>query len=102
MKQVILTGPQCRAARALIEWSAEQVAVRSGVAVEAILDFEVKVADPGEDAKRRLVAALEDGGAVLIPENGGGLGVRLKYGQRDVRAVNKWEAEGGRAGEDDV
>ncbi|MEY2854363.1 MAG: hypothetical protein RL030_1495, partial [Pseudomonadota bacterium] len=50
----------------------------------------------------RVCEALEEGGAVFIPENGGGVGVRLKYAKRDVRAVNKWEGEGGPAGDDDV
>lgn len=99
---MIITGPQCRAARALIELSAEQVAGKAGVSSQVIHDFESKLADPGEAAKRRLFVALEAAGAVFIPENGGGLGVRLKYSRRDVRGVRKWESEGGPAGEDDV
>ena len=75
---------------------------RGDVDAAAIEEFESKVADPGEEAQRRLCRALERGGAVLLPENGGGVGVRLKYARRDVRGVNKWESEGGRAGEDDV
>ena len=99
---IILTGPQCRAARALVEWSAEQVARRSGIDAQVILDFEAKCADPADEVRRRLFEALESAGAVFIPENGGGVGVRLKYARRDVRAVNKWESEGGLSGEDDV
>jgi hypothetical protein len=45
---------------------------------------------------------LQEAGAVFIPENGGGVGVRLKYSRRDVRGLNKWEAEGGTVAEDDV
>lgn len=99
---MILTGPQCRAARALIEWPREEVSRLSGVEVALIAEFEIKQADPGDAAKRRLRQALEDGGAVFIDENGGGVGVRLKYARRDVRAINKLEGEGGRAGDDDV
>jgi hypothetical protein len=99
---VSITGPQCCAARALVEWTIDEVAQRSGVAAEVIIAFEQKVRDPGMEAKRQLLAALESGGAVFIWENGGGVGVRLKYARRDVRAVNKWESEGGLAGEDDV
>lgn len=99
---MIITGPQCRAARALIELSAEQVAGEAGVSTQVVRDFESQIADPGEAVKRRLVVALEAAGAVLIPENGGGVGVRLKYSRRDVRGVRKWESEGGPAGEDDV
>lgn len=99
---VIITGPQCRAARALIQLTAEQVARKAGLATQVVLDFEAGCGDPGEEVKRALREALEAGGAVFIPENGGGRGVRLKYSSRDVRAVNKWEAEGGPVGEDDV
>lgn len=98
----ILTGPQCRAARALIQLTAGQVARKAGLATKVILDFEAGRADPGEPARRALCEALEAGGAVLIPENGGGLGVRLKYSRRDVRMVRKWEGEGGTVAEDDV
>jgi hypothetical protein len=97
-----ITGPQCRAARALVEWPIGEVARRSGVSTAAIADFEARRADPGPEARRRLLGALEEGGAVFIAENGGGVGVRLKYSRRDTRAVNKWEGEGGTAGDDDV
>lgn len=99
---MIITGPQCHAARILVEWSVDQVARQSGVGAKIITDFEAKVCDPGDAVKVQLLEALEYAGAVFIPENGGGVGVRLKYSRRDVRGVNKWEAEGGRAGEDDV
>ncbi len=99
---MIITGPQCRAARALVEWTLEEVSERSGIDPRVIADFERKTSDPGADAKRRLLKALESGGAVFIWENGGGVGVRLKYARHDVRAVNKWESEGGPVGDDDV
>jgi hypothetical protein len=99
---MVITGPQYRAARALVEWTIAQVARRSGVPDQVIADFEAKVTDPGQDVKVRLREVLQDGGAVFIAENGGGVGVRLKYGSRDARMVSKWESEGGPAGEDDV
>jgi hypothetical protein len=46
--------------------------------------------------------ALEDSGVVLIAENGGGVGVRLRFSRKEVRAINRWEQEGGTAGEDDI
>jgi transcriptional regulator with XRE-family HTH domain len=97
-----ITGPQCRAARALVEWPREQIAKLSGVSVPAIAAFEREGRDPGAAEKQRLEHALTEGGAVFIAENGGGVGVRLKFNRRDVRAINKWEGEGGPAGEDDV
>ena len=99
---MIITGPQCRAARALVQLSAEKIATRAGLEVQLLRDFENGLLDPGVEFKRVLRETLELGGAVFIPENGGGRGVRLKYSSRDVVGVNKWEAEGGPAGEDDV
>lgn len=97
-----ITGPQARAARALVEWPRDVVARRSGVDIEAIAAFETGRVDPGDDAKGRLKAALEEGGAVFIDENGGGAGVRLKFSRKEVRSINRMENEGGPVGEDDV
>ena len=98
-----ITGPACRAARALIQWSREELAADSGVGIEAIADFETGREMPSSDALGRLQTALEEGGAVFIPESGaGGVGVRLKFNSRDVRAINRLEGEGGSTGEDDV
>lgn len=97
-----ITGPQCRAARALTVLSREQLAEVSGVPVQTIADFEIGREVSAHNVLARLQAALEEGGAVFIPENGGGLGVRLKFNSREVRAINKWEGEGGNPAEDDV
>ena len=98
-----ITGPQCRAARALVQWSREELAADSGVGIEAITDLEMGRAVPSADVLNRLQTTLEEGGAVFIPESGaGGVGVRLKFNSRDVRAIRKWEGEGGHPGEDDV
>ena len=99
---MIITGPQCRAARALVQLSADKVALKAGLEVQLIRDFEAGLVDPGPAFRRVLRETLELGGAVFIPENGGGRGVRLKYSSCDVVGVNKWEAEGGPVGEDDV
>lgn len=99
---MMLTGPLCRAARALVQWPRDLVARRAGVAVEVIADFENGRSAPEPEVRARLRAALEEGGAVFIDENGGGAGVRLKYNRRDVRAINKFESEGGPPGDDDV
>jgi hypothetical protein len=98
----VLTAAQCRAARALIEWSMEQLSQACAVDLQVIGDFEARFRRPDDDIKRRLRIALEAGGVVFIPENGGGAGVRLKFNHREVRAINRWEGEGGTTGEDDV
>jgi hypothetical protein len=98
----MLTAAQCRAARALVDWPRKHLAQASGVEELTIRNFERKLQEPDEDAKRRLVAAVEAAGVVLIGENGGGVGVRLKFTRREVRAINRWEGEGGVVGEDDA
>ena len=99
----VLSAAQCRAARALIEWSVEELSNVSHVGVQTIIDFEAHFRFPGDDIKRRIRVALEEGGVVFIAENGGGgAGVRLKFGRREARAINRWEGEGGTVGEDDI
>jgi len=100
---VSMTGSQARAARALVQWPRDHVACLAALDDAALADFEAGRADPGEDAKARLRHALEEGGAVFIAEDGdGGVGVRLKFTARDVRAINRLEGEGGPVGDDDV
>lgn len=97
-----LTGPQARAARALVEWPRDHVARLSGLTAEALRAFESGKIDPGPDAVSRLRTALESGGAVFIDENGAGAGVHLKFNRRDARSINRLENEGGPVGDDDV
>jgi hypothetical protein len=98
----VITAAQGRAARALIEWSVDELAQASKVDAKTITDFELRYRAPSEADKRRIRVALEEGGVIFIPENGGGAGVRLKFSRREVRAINRWEGEGGTVGEDDI
>ena len=97
-----ITGPQARAARALVEWPLDHVARLSGLDVDSLITFERRKIHPGPEAAARLRAALEAGGAVFIDENGAGVGVHLKYNRRDARSVNRLENEGGPVGDDDL
>jgi hypothetical protein len=69
-----------RAARALLRWSALDLAAASKVGVATIrraevVEGEIPVTLANETALRR---ALEAAGIEFIDENGGGAGVRLK------------------------
>lgn len=98
-----ITGPQARAARALVEWPRERIVQLSGVDIETLAAFETNRVDPGEAARAAIRAALEQGGALFIDEgDGDGLGVRLKFARKDVRQINRMENEGGPVGDDDV
>ena len=77
-----------------------QLAAAAGVDVEIVSYLEARFRRPAPDAAAKIRKALEDGGVIFIGENGGGVGARLNFNRRDVRAINRWEQEGGTAGED--
>ena len=97
-----LTGPLCRAARALVQWPRTRLAEECGVSKAAVREFESASIDPGADVRAKIKAALEQGGAVFIPEGDMGAGVRLRHAQKDGKALNRLESEGGPSGEDGV
>ncbi len=97
-----IDGPLARAARALVQWPRGHVARKAKLDKSALAAFESGTAGLDDDAIGRLRAVLEEGGAVFIPENGGGRGVHLKFARKDVRAINRMEGEGGPVGDDDV
>jgi transcriptional regulator with XRE-family HTH domain len=97
-----LTAAQCRAGRALIEWSQAQLSQSASIDIQTIADFEKRFRAPDETTRRRLRATLEAAGVVFIAENGGGAGARLKFSRAEVWEVNRWEDEGGVPGEDDI
>ena len=79
-----LTSAQIRAARALLRWSAEDLARESAVGVTTIRRAELtesvtSMTKANDLAIRR---ALVDAGVEFIDENGGGPGVRLRKRQR--------------------
>lgn len=98
----MITGPLSRAARALVELTREQLSAQCGLDAETIGAFERGLSGLGADGQRRLQAALEAAGAVFIPENGGGVGVRLKFTRSETRRLSVLEGEGGIAADDDV
>jgi len=50
---------------------------------------------PNDDEVFALQSALERGGAVFIPDNGGGIGVRLKFSKSVAKGIDILENEGG-------
>ena len=98
----MITHSQCRAARALTEITCDMLAERSGVDAASIADFERKLVELDDTSVEKLQMALESFGALFIPENGGGIGVRLKFTQSESRRLQSLENEGGNAGDDEV
>jgi ribosome-binding protein aMBF1 (putative translation factor) len=83
-----LTSAQIRAARALLRWSAEDLAQESSIGVTTIrraelTDDKTSMTAANDLAVRR---ALELAGVEFIDENGGGPGVRLRKPQRSKQS----------------
>lgn len=76
-----ITPPQCRAARALLNWSQNQLEEAARVAKKTIADFEREARTPYPRTLSAIRTALEAAGVEFIAENGGGAGVRLRKGQ---------------------
>jgi transcriptional regulator with XRE-family HTH domain len=76
----MVTSSQCRAARALLDWSQQQLAEAAQVGVVTVRQFEGGGAQPRAATVTVIRTALEAAGVEFIPENGGGAGVRLRKG----------------------
>ena len=75
-----LTSSQIRAARALLRWSAADLAAHSSIGVATIRRAELSDAQTSMTTANDLAVrrAFENAGVQFIDENGGGAGVRLR------------------------
>jgi hypothetical protein len=80
-----LTSAQLRAGRALIRWSAEDLARASAVGLTTIRRAELTDSETSMTAANDLAVrrALEAAGVEFIDENGGGVGVRFREARRE-------------------
>jgi hypothetical protein len=87
MKPTRLTSEQIRAARALLRWSAVDLAGASAVAANTIRRAEVAEGPTTLTAANDLAIrrTLEEAGVEFIDENGGGPGVRLRKSAKPKR-----------------
>jgi len=74
-----LLSAQIRAARALLKWTAQDLARKSAVSLSTIKRAELSADVPALNAANALAIrrAFEDAGVAFIDRNGGGPGVRL-------------------------
>ena len=75
-----ISSAQCRAARALLAWSQDELAVKAGVARATIADFERSARAPMRQNLVSLISAFEAWGVAFIDgdHQGGGAGVRFR------------------------
>jgi transcriptional regulator with XRE-family HTH domain len=77
-----MTPAQCRAARALIEFSQAELAAKAKVGQSTVRNFEAGRTIPVANNLEAIRRVLEAAGVEFIAENGGGPGVRLRKAKR--------------------
>jgi transcriptional regulator with XRE-family HTH domain len=75
-KSLIMTPAQCRAARALLDWSQQRLADTALLGVSTIFDFERERRIVSAEAIGKMRAGLEAAGVTFT--NGGEPGVKLR------------------------
>jgi transcriptional regulator with XRE-family HTH domain len=87
----MITGAQIRMARGYLRWSAKELADKAGVAESTIKRMEQDEGFPiarGSNIEA-VYKTLTGAGIVLVPENGGGVGVRLRKSAGEGAKVPK-------------
>ncbi len=75
----MISAKQIRAARVFLEWEQKELAERSGLSLPTVQRMEKLGLERSSVANaNKLKLALETAGIEFIPENGGGVGVRLR------------------------
>jgi transcriptional regulator with XRE-family HTH domain len=84
----MITGAQLRMARGYLRWSAKELAEKAGVAESTIKRMEQDEGFPiARGANIEAVyKTLTDAGIIFVPENGGGVGIRLRKCPRQIGA----------------
>jgi len=72
-----MTPAQCRAARALLNWTQPKLAEKAALGLSTVVDFERERRDVSPSSVAAIRAALETHVEFIDP-NGGGAGVRLR------------------------
>jgi transcriptional regulator with XRE-family HTH domain len=97
----MITGPQIRAARALLGFDQKTLAKLAGLSVPTIQRMEASDSIVGGmvESMTRVIAAFEEAGVELIgngaPSSGGGRGVRLRHSETSRSDQGPGEASRG-------
>ena len=73
----MIDAVQCRAARALLDWTQESLSTATGLSKVTLRAFE-KGGEMRDSNRTLLRLAFEKAGVQFIDQNGGGPGVRLR------------------------
>lgn len=89
-----ISAAQVRAARALKNWTQDELALNAQVARATIVEFEKFDRVPVINNLASIQAALEVAGIEFIDENGGGVGVRFRKQELEYSKTVKIDADG--------
>lgn len=99
----IFNSNLARAGRALVGISTWYIADETGIDRQDIWKFERGIISLPKEQQEAIKNLLIDYGALFLPDSeAAGYGVRLKYSGARAKQIDRWETEGGPAGEDDV
>jgi transcriptional regulator with XRE-family HTH domain len=73
-----ISPAQCRAARGLLGWNQQDLAKAAKVGLNTLRNFEAAKSVPMTNNLAAIQSSLEAAGIEFIPENGGGVGLRLR------------------------
>lgn len=79
----MITPEQCRAARALLDWTQRDLASQAKLTPLTIREFERGKSRLKDSTAQLLRMVFESAGVVFIDANGGGPGVRLAESRED-------------------
>ncbi|WP_313901122.1 helix-turn-helix transcriptional regulator [Methylobacterium sp. J-092] len=82
----MITPAQCRAARALLDWSREQLATAARIGLRTLVDFERGARDPHHATLEAIERALSEAGVTTDLTKGTGLGIRLIGNNADTQS----------------
>ena len=89
-----ITAAQCRAARALLDWSQDQLSENAQVARATIADFERNTRLPMRQNMLSIMSALEAAGIAFIPDNDQGEGVGVRFRKVEIEYSRTLKADG--------
>ena len=81
----MITPAQCRAARALLGWTQDELAQASNVSAVTIRNFENRKTTPQASTLSLLQLVFEKHGVFFIHEGGEGIGVRFGPGPKSCQ-----------------
>ncbi len=75
--KMTISSAQCRGARAMLNWSQEELSKKAHVARATIADFEREFRKPIANNLLAIQKALEKGGVEFIQNEGNGEGIKI-------------------------